>query len=52
MVTCWMGKFQNEHYLKALGLQVSIVTCYRERLNSLKALDVDILTSCGIIVDP
>ena len=46
-----MCEFQNDQHLKALRLQVSATTYDRERLNSLKALDVDILTGFGTILD-
>jgi len=52
VVTRQISEFQNEHHLKALGLQVSVATYDREQLNSLKAFDMDILTGFGIIVDP
>ena len=52
MITYQMGEFRDEHHLKALWWQVSATTCDKKQLNSLKALDVDILMEFGIILDP
>ena len=45
-------EFRNDRHLEAVGLQISAATCDKEQLNSLKAFDVDTLTSFGIILDP
>ena len=43
---------EEQYQLKAEGLQVSAVACDQKQLNSMKALDEDILTGFGIILDP